>query len=306
MNHIQRYLAEEIVEDYGDGFISRREALRRLGLMGVAAATATGLLAACDSKTLDPPPAATPTTTERDLTKPEAPAGPSPKPTMAITFPGSSGRTLMGAYAAASPAKGAVLVIHENRGLTDHIRSVAGRFAASGYSALAIDLLSEEGGTGKFTDPAQATGALSLVQPDRFVQDMKAGIAHLLQVNPGKKVGAIGFCFGGGMVWSLLASGEPRLYAAAPFYGPLPPNASFTGSPNAAVLGVYGQFDSRITGQKDDAETALTAAKLTHELIVYPNANHAFFNDTGANYNATAAAQAYDKVLDWFGKHVAS
>jgi carboxymethylenebutenolidase len=72
-----------------------------------------------------------------------------------------------------------VLVIHENRGLTDHIRSVAGRLAASGFSALALDLLSEEGGTAKFTDPAQATAALNAVPPARFVADMKAAVGEL-------------------------------------------------------------------------------------------------------------------------------
>ena len=78
----------------------------------------------------------------------DRPAGPSPLPTEAITFDGPDGRKVQGAWAAADRAHGAVLVIHENRGLTDHIRSVAGRLAASGYSALAVDLLSEEGGTG--------------------------------------------------------------------------------------------------------------------------------------------------------------
>ena len=78
----------------------------------------------------------------------ERPAGPPALPTEAITFAGPESRTLQGAWAAAASRSGAVLVVHENRGLTDHIRSVAGRLAASGYSALAIDLLSAEGGTG--------------------------------------------------------------------------------------------------------------------------------------------------------------
>ena len=81
-----------------------------------------------------------------------------------IEFPGPNG-TLLAAWAAAAKPRGAVLVIHENRGLTDHIRSVAGRFAASGCSALAIDLLSEEGGTGTFPDPAEATAALAARSP---------------------------------------------------------------------------------------------------------------------------------------------
>ena len=136
-----------------------------------------------------------------------------------------------------------MLVIHENRGLNDHIRSVAGRLAASGYSALAIDLLSAEGGTAALGDEAEATAALSGAPQERFVADMRAGLDELERRAPGQKLGAIGFCFGGGMVWTLLASGEPRLAAAAPFYGPLPDGADFSGSPNAAVLGIYAEQD---------------------------------------------------------------
>jgi carboxymethylenebutenolidase len=83
-------------------------------------------------------------------------------------FIGPRGRKLLGAWAQAEQPRGGVLVIHENRGLNDHIRSVASRLAGDGYSALAIDLLSEEGGTDSFSDPAEATAALSQVPPERF------------------------------------------------------------------------------------------------------------------------------------------
>jgi carboxymethylenebutenolidase len=197
-----------------------------------------------------------------------------------------------------------VLVVHENRGLTDHIRSVAGRLATSGYSALAVDLLSEEGGTGSFADEAEVTAALNNVPDARFVADMKAAITELERRTPDAKIGAVGFCFGGGMVWSLLASGEPRLAAAAPFYGPLPEGADFSGSLNAAVLGVYGEQDERVNATRDAAAQALEQAGLTHEILTYPDAGHAFFNDTGQRYNPSAAAAAYAKLLDWFGTHL--
>jgi carboxymethylenebutenolidase len=303
MNAMQRYLAEEVVEDYADGLVNRREALRRLTLLGVSGAAAITLLAACDSG--GSPPAAAPRTSAGGTGSASASsAGPAPLPQQAITFPGPQGRTLQGAWAQAATARGSVLVIHENRGLTDHIKSVAGRLAASGYSALAIDLLSEEGGTAKFTDPAEATAALGKVSPPRFVDDMKAGVGELLRRVPDRKVGAVGFCFGGGMVWSLLAGAEPRLSAAVPFYGPLPTNPDFSGSRNAAVLAMYGALDARVTGTRDAADAALNKAGLTHELVTFPGADHAFFNDTGARYNAAAAAQAYQRLLDWFGTHL--
>ena len=300
MTQFNSYLTGEVIEDYSDGMISRREALRRLGMLGVAVAVAMPALAACDTVANNAGTAEPVTTSPADST----PAGPSARPTEAITFDGPDGRRVQGAWAAADQPRGAVLVVHENRGLSDHIRSVAGRLAASGYSALAVDLLSEEGGTASFKDEAEVTAALNNVPDDRFVADMKAAIGELERRVPEAKIGAVGFCFGGGMVWTLLASGEPRLAAAAPFYGPLPDNADFAGSRNTAVLGVYAEQDERVNASRDAATTALETAGLTHEIVTFPNAGHAFFNETGQRYNPTAAASAYQQLLDWFGSHL--
>ena len=106
MNEVNRYLTEEVVVDYADGLISRREALHRLGLLGVAAAVATPLLAACDA---DRPEQSAPTTAG------SAPATPAGSKTEAITFAGQEGRTLQGSFSAAASPKGTVLIIHENR-----------------------------------------------------------------------------------------------------------------------------------------------------------------------------------------------
>jgi carboxymethylenebutenolidase len=179
MTELQRYLAEEVAEDHADGIITRREAMRRLGLLGLGGAAATTLLSAFEAR------AATPAHRGRH----RGHAGGSdhdakvvawePVATEAITFPGPNG-TLMGAWApAAGEATGAVLVIHENRGLTDHIRQVAGRFAADGWSALALDLLSEEGGTDSFPGEAERSAALAAVPPERFDADMLAALTEL-------------------------------------------------------------------------------------------------------------------------------
>ena len=205
----------------------------------------------------------------------------------------------MAAWAAAVKPRGGMLVIHENRGLTEHISTVAGRFAASGYSALAIDLLSEEGGTGAFAGEAEVAAALAQIPPERFVADMKAGVTELdRRVRP-KRLAAIGFCFGGGMVWRLLASRERRLAAAAPFYGPFPEGGSLKGS-RAAVLGVYGGLDARVNASQPAAKAALQAARLKHEILTFTEADHAFFNDTGARFNPHAAAEAWRRTLNWF------
>jgi carboxymethylenebutenolidase len=177
------------------------------------------------------------------------------------------------------------------------------RLAADGYSALAVDLLSREGGTGSFTDEAKATAALGAAPRERLVADLRAGVDELQRREPGAKPGVMGFCFGGGMTWSLLAAGEARLAAAVPFYGPLPEGADFSKA-KAAVLAVYAENDTRVNASREAAEAALKKAGLVHEVRTFPGVDHAFFNDTGARYNAAAAAQAYQAVKDWFGRHL--
>jgi carboxymethylenebutenolidase len=301
MTELQRYLAEEIAVDHADGIVTRREALRRLGLLGLGAASASALLAA--------------------FARDEAAAGgvraaahravggatgeATAVPTRPITFRGPRGRTLMGAWAPARSARGGVLVIHENRGLTDHIRSVAGRFAGSGYSALAIDLLSEEGGTGAFADEFEAMAALGAAPTSRLVADLKAGVTELRRRLPERKVAATGFCFGGGMTWTLLASGEPRLAAAAPFYGPFPEGGDLSRS-KAAVLGIYAELDARVNASRDAARSALRRARLRHRIVTFPGVDHAFFNSTGPRYDPAAAASAYRQVLAWFRQYLAA
>jgi carboxymethylenebutenolidase len=297
MSDTLRYLAEEVGIDHADGHITRREAVRRLSLLGFSAAASATLLSAC-SKTKAPDDAATPTAPASTAAPTSLPAA---LPTTAVTFAGPDGRTLQGAFASPPSPTAALLVIHENKGLTEHIRQVAGRFAHRGYATLAIDLLSEEGGTALLGDPANATAALGKVAPARFIADMQAGLAELTKRAPGKKIGAIGFCFGGGMTWRLLASKDPRLAAGAPFYGPFPDGADFQGSP-ARVLGVFAEKDDRVNKTREAAQKALEAAKIPHEIVTFPGVDHAFFNDTGPRYDATQASAAFDKVLAFFGK----
>jgi carboxymethylenebutenolidase len=293
------YLAGEVGEDWADGIISRREALRRLALLGLTVSSAIALLEACA-------PAGGPTSPASSFgsasptSSPSSPAPPADGEP--ITFAGPAAE-LKGFFAAASAPKGAMLVIHENRGLNDHIRSVASRLATDGYSSLAIDLLSEEGGSDSLGQ-GDVQAALSRASTERLVGDMKAGLSELERRVPGAKLGAIGFCFGGGMVWALLDAGDPRLDAAIPFYGPAPAAPDFSGN-TAAVLGVYAELDARVNASQATAEAALTAAGLEHEIKVYPGVDHAFFNDTGGRYNAEQAAAAYADVLAWLARFLA-
>ncbi|HVF13550.1 MAG TPA: dienelactone hydrolase family protein [Acidimicrobiales bacterium] len=303
MENYQRYLAEEVAEEHSLGLMTRREALRRLGMMGFTAVGASCLLAACgggDDDDVAPSASSSPPASETTPTT----GGAASSGTETVTYPSGRATPLTGAWAPAPSAKGAVVVIHENRGLTDHIRSVAARLARDGYSALAVDLLSEEGGSAKVGE-ADAGAALNAAGGERLVGDVKATLDELARRQPAAKLGVIGFCFGGTQTWSVLGSGEARVAAAAPFYGTVDPAVDFSGT-TASVLGVYAELDSRVNATRDTAKAALEKAGLVHELRTFPGANHAFFNDANPDrYNATQAAAAYQAVLDWFGRHLA-
>jgi carboxymethylenebutenolidase len=297
MTELQRYIAEEIAEDHADGILTRREAVRRLGLLGLTGTAASTLLADFAQAA-----SAAPATATKSPIGGES-IGWGPVATQAITFPGRDGRTLQGAWAPAYKPRGSVLVIHENRGLNDHIRLVAGRLAASGWSALAIDLLSEEGGTAALPDDGARSAALAAAPPERFDADMQAGLTELSRRVQRKRIGAIGFCFGGGLVWRLVATKDRRLAAAAPFYGPFVAGTDFKGS-RAAVLAVYGGLDQRVLATRDGALAAVKAAGLTHQFLTFTGADHAFFNDTGARFHAPSMAEANRRVLAWFDEYL--
>jgi carboxymethylenebutenolidase len=297
---LRNYLVGEVTEDFADGLLTRREALRRLTLLGLSLGSATALLAACGdgggqsggAGATSPAAASTPSQGGTGSANPGEP----------VRFAGPAGE-LQGAWAAATDPKGALLVIHENRGLTPHFFDLVGRFAKESYSALCVDLLSAQGGTGSLQDPAAAPTTLANTPPNQLVADLRAGIDELEQRVPDAKIGVVGFCFGGGMTWNLLQIGEQRLAAAVPFYGPAPENPDFAKA-KAAVYAIYGEQDERVNATRDRAEAALKAAGLTYEIRTFPGAGHAFFNDTGPRYNAEAAQQAWSEVLDWFGQHL--
>jgi carboxymethylenebutenolidase len=301
---LHEYLVTEVALDHAEGHLTRREALRRLGLLGLSTAAASGLLAACAGEA----PPATPSAGAPPAASASAPASPPDYDVAAalarsspVSFPGGAGE-MVGAYAepGGGAARGAVLVVHENKGLTDHIRAVTGRLAGDGYAALAPDLLSRVGGTGSVPDATAALGGLAEAD---LIADLRSGLGELGRRLPGTRLGAVGFCFGGGMVWRLLNDGPTDLAAAVPFYGPAPGDPTFAGT-RAAVLGIYAEKDNRVNATRDTVEAALIARGLTHELLTVPGVDHAFFNDTGPRYNAAAAGVVYRRVLDWFGRYL--
>jgi carboxymethylenebutenolidase len=197
-----------------------------------------------------------------------------------------------------------VVVIHENRGLVDHTKDVARRLAKIGYVALAADLASGAGGTDKVADPAQVSALLGQATPEQLVAMPAAGVRYLASLPAARadRIGAVGFCFGGGVTWRL-ATQVPDLRAVIPFYGSNPPLEDVP-KIRAAVLAFYGALDSRVDAGIPAMRDALDRAKVVYDMVVEPDAAHAFFNDTAPSYNAAAAQDAWTRLQAWFGRYL--
>src|SRR5215471_1548420 len=225
-----------------------------------------------------------------------------------VTVPSPQGNGEIKGYLvrpANGPAKmPVVLVVHENRGLNPYIEDVARRLATSGFMALAPDGTTSVGGYPG--DDEKGAAAFSKVDGGKMREDFYAA-AMWLKNRPESngKLGAVGFCFGGGIVNQLAVRLGPDLAAAVPFYG-VQPNAADTAKIKAPINAQYGELDSRITDGWPAFEVALTAAGVTHEGHVYKGANHGFHNDTTPRYDEAAAKEAWQRTLDWFNKYLRS
>jgi carboxymethylenebutenolidase len=187
-----------------------------------------------------------------------------------------------------------VIVVHENRGLNPHIKDVARRLALEGFATYAVDLLSPLGGTP--ADEDKAREMIGKLDPQEAAQHITSLVPILAQ-SPGSngKVGAIGFCWGGGMV-NRLAVLSPELKAAVVYYGQQPPAAQVP-KIKAALMLQYAGLDQRIDAGIPAFEKALKANHKQFEIFVYPGVNHAFNNDTSSRYDKAAAELAWSRSV---------
>jgi len=217
----------------------------------------------------------------------------------AVTYPGPDGETLAGYMArpAGGGAHPAVLVIQEWWGLNDHIRDIANRFAAAGYVALAPDLYNGV----STSEPNEARKLVMELDLAAAVEEIGGAADYLLvqEFVAGEKVGIVGFCMGGRLaLMAALALALDNLACAVPFYGaPLTPEEAARVS--VPIPGPYGKADSGIAVANVLAmEEALKAAGTPVEIVVYPGAQHAFFNETRAeSFNAAASVDAWQRTL---------
>lgn len=304
MNSAQRYLVEEELEYYRDGWISRRDFLRRAAILGAGAATAPAM-----AGSVAPAP--------RVRAAPAAQASPFSVPaddpsirSDFIWYPSTDGvelRAYLAWPAAAEPTKAlpGITVCHQNRGLQPHIQDVARRYARQGYVAIAPDLPSRSGtATDDFPSVEALMAAYRQLTPQQNALDFGASLDYLRDhpaVSEGK-LAATGFCFGGGVIWRL-ATVYPGLTAAAPYYGSNPP---LDDVPNirAAMFGVYPSTDVRLNAGLSAITEAMHEAGTRFKITVYPNSDHGFFEDGSRSYNPQTAAQAYADTLEWFAEHL--
>lgn len=201
------------------------------------------------------------------------------------------------------PAKRpAVVVVHENRGLNPHIEDVARRLAVEGYLALAVDLLSPLGGTP--ADEDKARSMFANLKPEETEQRIAAAVPFLAShANSTGVVGAVGFCWGGGVV-NQLAAAQPVLKAGVAYYG-RQVDAAKAAKIKAALMLHYAGADQAINAGIPAYEAALKSAGVAYEKYLYEGAQHAFNNDTNAaRYNKAAADLAWGRTLGFFRKHL--
>lgn len=193
---------------------------------------------------------------------------------------------------------GAVLVIHENRGLNPHIIDVTKRVAAEGFMALGVDALSPFGGTP--ADENEGRELIGKLDAEKNLQNYLNGLDYLRNVEGSNgKVGCVGFCWGGRMA-GILAVNDPQLQAAVGYYG-TQPDAADVPKIKASVMLHYASLDERVNAGIPVFREALQKNNIDYKLFMYEDVNHAFNNDTSpTRYDADAAKLAWQRTIDFF------
>ncbi|HVP89479.1 MAG TPA: YghX family hydrolase [Casimicrobiaceae bacterium] len=282
----------KLFDGYVHGFISRRDFLDGAARFAVGGFTAAAML-----ESLRPNYA---------LAQQVAKNDPRIK-TEYVTYPSPQGSGTMRGYLAKPANAGgklpAVIVIHENRGLNLYIEDVARRLAVEGYLALAPDALTPVGG---YPGDDEKGGQLfSQLDATKRTEDLMAAVPYVKsRPDCDGKVGAVGFCYGGGIV-NQMAVRFPDLAAAVPFYG-AQPSAADAAKIKAPLLIHYAALDERIDAGWPAYEAALKANGVKYQMYMYPGTNHGFHNDTTPRYDEAAAKLAWSRTLAFFKEHLKS
>ena len=280
-------------DEYAHGLISRREFFNRLASLTVLGLTVSALAAA-----LIPNYALAEQVSFNDPDiKAEHETFPSPDGH-------GEGRGYLVVPTSATEPMGAVLVVHENRGLNPYIKDVARRVAKAGFVAFAPDALHPVGGyPGNDDEGRELQRSLDRV---KIEQDMIAAARFLKSHHLcNGRLGVVGFCFGG-YITNMLAATLPELVnAGVPFYG-TPPAEELRGNIKAPLLIQLAELDKRVNATWPDYELDLKANKSPYTMHMYPGVNHGFHNDSTGRYNEAAAELAWSRTLEFFATHLAN
>jgi len=273
----------DLYEKYSDGYLNRREFLKKLAVLAGSTAAALTLLPLI----------------QKSFIHAQEVALDDPRLVIEdITYP-ASGSPMKGHFARPKGDKKfpGVIVIHENRGLNPHTEDVARRVALEGFLAVAPDALSPLGGTPE--DVNEARTLMGKLDGPTTIKNFVAAVQYL-KTHPQStgKVGCMGFCWGGRMT-NQVAVNAPDLTAAVPFYGSQPV-AEDVPKIKASLLCHYGGSDTRINAGIEAFEAELKKNSIDYQMFVYEGAGHAFFNDTGTRYDKDAAALAWKRTIDFF------
>jgi carboxymethylenebutenolidase len=282
----------KLFDGYVHGFISRRDFLDGAARFAVGGFTAAAML-----ESLRPNYAFAQQVAKND---------PRIK-TEYVTYPSPQGSGTMRGYLAEPASAGgklpAVIVIHENRGLNPYIEDVARRLAVEGYLALAPDALTPLGGYPG--DDEKGGQMFSQLDPAKRTEDLMAAVPYVKsRPDCSGKVGAVGFCYGGGIV-NQMAVRFPDLAAAVPFYG-AQPSAADAAKIKAPLLIHYAALDERIDAGWPAYEAALKANGVKYQMYMYPGTNHGFHNDTTPRYDEAAAKLTWSRTLAFFKENLKS
>ena len=276
----------DLFDRYTHGGMNRRDFLERLSMMAGSTAAALALLPVLENNYA-----------HAELVPENDPAITAETAEIA---PGIKGYLVRPAAPGTYPA---VLVIHENRGLNPHIKDVTRRMAKEGFIAFGGDYLTAAGGTP--TDEEKARELIMALKPEDALAFSRAAAEALSKIEGSNgKVGAVGFCWGGGAVNALAASGDPNLKAGVAYYGRQAPAADVP-KIAAPLMLHYAELDERINAGIAEFEAALKASGKNYELHMYQGANHAFNNDTNAaRYNKEAADLAWSRTVAFLKKNL--
>lgn len=314
----QQTQVEGLVQEYRAGGLSRREFFQKL-------AFATGSILIAQQIMIDEGFAAYWESFEWADQAPQpgqTPQAPPPTPSESIAagekrLPESirsewvkykSAEFEIGGYLARSKKAGAlpaIIVIHENRGLTEFVLEMAQRWAGEGLVAIAVDCLSRAGGTQKFESMQAAGAGIQALNREGVIADLHATVAYLKSRDDVKKdkIGVTGFCWGGGNTFRF-ATESQELTFAMPFYGPAPALEKLE-AVKCPIFGVFGENDARINASLPAAEAKLKELGKQFTFKIYPGADHAFMNFTSPQrYNAEQARAAWADVTAFVKKVV--